>query len=131
MINFLSWPVRAVGFLLYFIWLLIRSNVSVGWDVVTPGSGMEAGIVRLPLRCRTDLEITMLANLISLTPGTLTLSVSHDPPELYVHGMYAPDAAAFRAELYDLERRMLIGMRRYGDAGELPAQARRLSGGAP
>lgn len=131
MISLLSWPVRALGCLLYFIWLLLRSNITVAWDIVTPQSNMSAGIARLPLRCRSDLEITMLANMISLTPGTLTLSVSSDPPELYVHGMYAPDVEEFRDQLYELEARMLTGMRRYGDVGELPAEMRgRMGGGS-
>ncbi|MBD8507207.1 Na+/H+ antiporter subunit E [Hoyosella sp. G463] len=116
----IAWPVRALSFVLYYLWQLIISNIIVGWDIVTPGTRIAAGITRLPLRCRTDLEITMLANLISLTPGTLTLSVSNRPPELYVHGMYAAEIDAFRESLYDMEERMLRGMRRSGEVGPVP-----------
>lgn len=127
----LTWPFRALGFVVYYIWQLIKSNILVGWDIVTPGTRMRAGIIRLPLRCRTDLEITMFANLISLTPGTLTLSVQNDPAVLYVHGMYAESKESFRAELYEAEERLLRGMRRDGNPGPLPdALLRESSGGS-
>ncbi|MBB3037865.1 Na+/H+ antiporter subunit E [Hoyosella altamirensis] len=119
----LTWPFRALSFVLYYIWELTKSNIAVGWDIVTPGTRMSAGIVRLPLRCSTDLEITMLANLISLTPGTLTLSVQNNPAVLYVHGMYAADKDAFKAELYEAERRLLRAMRRDGEMGSTPSIA--------
>ncbi|EOM76524.1 cation transporter [Rhodococcus rhodnii] len=121
-IGWIGWPFRLLGFAAYFVWLLVTSNLTVIRDIVTPGSAVEAGIVRVPLRCRTDLEVTMLANLISLTPGTLTLAVrTGSPNELYVHGMYAPDPSEFRREIEDLETKMLHAMRRSGDVA--PAAA--------
>ncbi len=60
----------------------------------------------------------MLASLITLTPGTLTLGTSTDAEQgrrvLYVHGMYHPDANALRADLADLEQRMLTAIRARG-----------------
>lgn len=120
MTTYLTWPLRAAGFTLHFLWLLVLSNLAVSRDIITPGSSIEAGIVRLPLRCRTDLEITMLSNLISLTPGTLTLGVQNNPPVIYVHSMYSPDPEAVRHDLYDLESRMLRAMRRDGQVGPVP-----------
>ncbi|NLU83518.1 Na+/H+ antiporter subunit E [Rhodococcus sp. HNM0569] len=116
--TWLTWPLRLIGFAGYFLWLLVKSNAEVITDVVTPAGRMAAGIAKVPVRCRTNLEITMLANLISLTPGTLTLAVhTGDEPALYVHGMYAPDPDEFRAEIHELEDRMLHAMRRDGDGG--------------
>jgi multicomponent Na+:H+ antiporter subunit E len=56
---------------------------------------MKPGIVKIPLTANTDLEITLLANLISLTPGTLSLDVSDDRKVLYVHAMYVKDREQF------------------------------------
>ncbi|GGC75551.1 Na+/H+ antiporter subunit E [Hoyosella rhizosphaerae] len=116
----LTWPIRALHFVFYYLWQIIISNIIVGLDIVTPGTKIKAGIVRMPLRCRTDLEITMISNLISLTPGTLTLSVSNRPPELYVHGMYADDVDEFRESLYEMEGRLLRAMRHNGAVGVVP-----------
>lgn len=111
----MSGQLRRVGRLLafagYFARMLVVANWEVVADLLTPGSRLQPGIVALPLRCRSAGEITLLSDLITLTPGTLTIDVSEDLGVLYVHGMYAPDAEAFRAELTDLETRMLHAVR--------------------
>jgi multicomponent Na+:H+ antiporter subunit E len=107
----LTWPVRLVWFALYFAREMITANAALTWDILTPSSRLAPGIARCPLRCRTRFEIALLANLISLTPGTLTLAVRRDPPTLYVHGMYAPDPDRFRQRLRALESRMLAAVR--------------------
>jgi multicomponent Na+:H+ antiporter subunit E len=69
---------------------------------------MTPGIIRIPLSARTDLEITLLANLISLTPGSLSLDVSDDRKVLYVHAMYIGDKDAYIAHVKNgFERKLL------------------------
>jgi multicomponent Na+:H+ antiporter subunit E len=67
---------------------LVRSSLRVAADVLTPTSRARPGIVRMPLDARTDLEIALVANLISLTPGTLTIDVAPDRSALVVHAMF-------------------------------------------
>jgi multicomponent Na+:H+ antiporter subunit F len=57
---------------------------------------MRPGVIGVPLDAKTDVEITLLANLISLTPGTLSLDVSATGT-LYVHAMYVHDRDGARA----------------------------------
>jgi len=84
-----------VGFFFFFIYELIKANIQVAYDVITPTFYMKPGIVSVPLDAKTDLEITLLANVISLTPGTLSLDVSDDKKVLYVHAMYVRDKDEF------------------------------------
>lgn len=86
---------KVFGFVFYFLYELIKANIQVAYEVMTPTNNMKPGIVALPLDAKTDLEITLLANVISLTPGTLSLDVSDDRKTLYVHGMYVEDKKAF------------------------------------
>lgn len=86
---------RVIGFLFYFLYELFKANLQVAADVVTPKFYMQPGIVAYPLEAKTDSEITMLANLISLTPGTLSLDVSEDKKILYIHAMYVSDKDEF------------------------------------
>lgn len=102
---------KAIGFVFYFFWELIVSNLKVAWDVLTPTHLMSPGVIAYPLSLRTDAEITTLANLISLTPGTLSLDVSTDRKVLYIHVMYLDDRAAVFASIHGLERRILELMR--------------------
>ena len=68
------------------------------------------GVVAIPLDARTDAEITLLANLITLTPGSVSLDLSEDKRVLYVHAMYIDggDVEAYRRSVKEgLERRVL------------------------
>lgn len=67
---------------------LLVSSIRVAWDVVTPRNRSRPGVIAVPMDAKTDLEVTLLANLISLTPGTLSLDVSEDRRVLYVHAMF-------------------------------------------
>src|SRR5690606_30519255 len=60
---------KIIAFMFYYLFQMIRANLQVAYDVVTPHYFMRPGIVGLPLDAKTDFEITMLSNMISLTPG--------------------------------------------------------------
>lgn len=99
---------KAVSFIFYFLKELMIANLKVAFDIVTPKDYMKPGIIAVPLDVKTNLEITLLANLITLTPGTLSLDVSHDKKTLYVHSLYVEDAEKFRKEIKNgMERRLL------------------------
>lgn len=103
---------RIIGFFFYFLYELFRANILVAADVVTPKFYMKPGIVEVPLDAKSNLEITLLANLISLTPGTLSLDVSHDRKVLYVHAMYIEDKEKFiRSIKNGFEKRLLAILR--------------------
>ena len=76
----------------YFLYELAVSSLEVAWDVITPGHRSRPGIIAVPLDLEEPIQITVLANLISLTPGTLSLDVSPDGKTLYVHEMFLDDA---------------------------------------
>jgi multicomponent Na+:H+ antiporter subunit E len=103
---------QVISFLGFFLWELFKANLRVAYDIVTPRHHMKPGVVAIPLDLTTDEEITVLANLITLTPGTLSLDVSVDRRTLYVHAMYVDDLEAFRREIKDgFERRVMELMR--------------------
>jgi multicomponent Na+:H+ antiporter subunit E len=105
---------RAVRFAFFYLWQLILSNLRVAYDVITPGYLMRPGVIAVPLDARTDAEITLLANLITLTPGTLSLDLSDDRRILFVHAMYLDedDARLTAKNIKDgLERRVLEVLR--------------------
>ncbi|WP_066248275.1 Na+/H+ antiporter subunit E [Neobacillus drentensis] len=80
--------VMAVFNLIYiFIRELIRSNIAVVKTVLKPKLDLNPGIFAYPTTLEKDWEITTLANLITLTPGTLVIDLSPDNKILYVHAM--------------------------------------------
>ncbi len=102
----------ALVFGLVLLWEVIVSNLRVAWDVVTPTRLRRPGIVAVPLDATTDLEIMVLANLITLTPGSLSLDVSADRRVLYVHAMFIDDPEDVRREIKErFERWVLLLLR--------------------
>jgi multicomponent Na+:H+ antiporter subunit E len=103
---------NAAAFVLYFLWQLVLANLRVAWEMVTPGYQMRPGIIAIPLDAQTDAEITMLANVITLTPGTMSVDVSTDRRVLYIHAMYVKDPDALRRSIKEgFERRILEVLR--------------------
>jgi multicomponent Na+:H+ antiporter subunit E len=99
--------VLALGLLLFFLRELVLSSVRVAIDVIKPRLTMRPSVIAVPLELTSDAQITLLANLISLTPGTLSVDVSDDKSCLYVHAMYGDDAEALtRSIKADFEHRI-------------------------
>lgn len=72
---------------------LIKSSLIVAWDVITPKHLSTPKVVEIELACKHQAERMLLANLISLTPGTLSIDLSEDKTMLKVHMMFAKDAS--------------------------------------
>jgi multicomponent Na+:H+ antiporter subunit E len=106
--SYFSKTWRSVAFVAFYLSELVRANLRVAYDVLTPTHHMQPGIIAVPLEARNEAEITLLANLITMTPGTLSMDVSDDRSVLYVHGMFVEDPAAFAASIKnDFERRVI------------------------
>lgn len=91
-----------------FVYELVVSSVRVVWDVITPSHLSRPGIIAMPLDAEGEGEILLVANLISLTPGTLSLDVSPDRKTLYVHAMFVDDPDRLRRELKQGMERWVI-----------------------
>jgi multicomponent Na+:H+ antiporter subunit E len=77
--------------ILIFLKELLLSNIAVLKVILAPSMNIQPCIFALPLEVKKDWEITVLSNLITLTPGTLVVDVSEDRNTLYVHALDAPN----------------------------------------
>ncbi|MDX1619653.1 MAG: Na+/H+ antiporter subunit E [Nitriliruptorales bacterium] len=96
-------PVAILHLAAYFIWALVRASSVVAWEVITPGLQITPGVVTAPLRTRSPALITLIANMISLTPGTISLDLGEDPPTLYIHVLHLRSPEEVRANIRRLE----------------------------
>lgn len=87
---------------------LAKSAWKVALMVVSPRLEIKPGIFAFPLTVTRDFEITLLANLITLTPGTLSVDVSDDKKTLYVHAIDCADPEGARRDIAEgFERKIL------------------------
>lgn len=99
---------RVVRLILFFLYDLIISSIRVAYDVLTPRDRSNPAVLEMPLDAKTDIEILLVTNLISLTPGTLSLDVTPDRQTLIVHAMFADDPDAVIADLKNGMERMVM-----------------------
>ena len=90
---------RLAGFILV---ELVRSNVVVTRQVLTPRSRLHAGVMAVPLPHCSDGLLTLIANVLALTPGTNPVHVERDPTVLYVHVLLMHDVERSRGEVLHL-----------------------------
>jgi multicomponent Na+:H+ antiporter subunit E len=80
-------PVRWILFFAYiigpFFVALTKANLDVAYRVIS--GKINPGIVKISPGLHTDLGISLLANSITLTPGTLSVDIDEETNDLYVH----------------------------------------------
>lgn len=106
---------RFLALIAFFLAELLIANLRVAADVLTPRWHFRPRVVAIPLDAKSDIEITLLANLTSLTPGSISLDVSSDRRVLYIHAMYAEDADRVRRQVKDGFEKRLLGIVRGTD----------------
>lgn len=99
---------RVFILLVYFLFELIKANFIVTFEILTPNFYMEPGVIAYPLSLKTDFQISILANFLTLTPGSLTIDISPDKKTMFIHFMYIKDPDKFIEHLKNgLEKRIL------------------------
>lgn len=93
---------------------LVVSSIQVAWDVLTIEQKSIPAIIKVKLDCKTDIEKMLLSNLISLTPGTLVISLSDDKAYLYIHAMFANDIETVKRDIKEKLEPRVMGVFDYG-----------------
>lgn len=99
--------VNLVALVARFVLDLLVSSGVVAWEILTPRHRSQPAIVTVPVRCRKDIEITILANLVSLTPGTLTIDVDQEAGTIDVHALHVRSPEELRTQVRRIEDRLL------------------------
>jgi multicomponent Na+:H+ antiporter subunit E len=103
---------RITMLLLIFLKELLIASVTVAIIVLTPGRSYRPGFLAFPLRVDRDVEITLLASMLTLTPGTLSVDVSEDKKTLYIHALDVGDPDALRRSIANgFETRIMEALR--------------------
>lgn len=100
--GYVDKPLRALWLLAVFAWEVAASATRVLVEVFLRRRAAP-GIVAVPLEAETNAEITLFANMITLTPGTVSMETSRDRKVLYVHALFCKTPDAVKR---DLKRRL-------------------------
>lgn len=82
---------KSVFLFFYFLKEVVLANVQIAQLVLWRPSRIQPALIKVPLEIQTDRGLFLLASMITLTPGTLSLDVSEDRKFLYVHVTHTED----------------------------------------
>lgn len=110
-------PLAAVWLVIYFIIKLVEAASRIAWEVITPGSRVAPAVVNVQLRTKTPAIAILVANLVSLTPGTLTLEADGETMQLKVHVLQLHTIEEARQAVLEFER---LSMRAFSEEPASP-----------
>jgi multicomponent Na+:H+ antiporter subunit E len=80
-----------LAFPFFYAWEVVAGALRISWDVLHPRPRLRPVLVRVPVGGTTPRQLLLLGNLVTMTPGTLTVDVTEDATVLVVHGLYDAD----------------------------------------
>lgn len=109
---YITRAVKVTGLILMFLRELFISASRVAIIVLKPASSYQPGFIAFPLTTDRAPEIALLANMITLTPGTLSVDVSEDKSTLFIHCIDVPDTEALKRDIAEgFERKIMEALR--------------------
>lgn len=106
-------PLAALHFAGFFVYKLVEANIFLAWEIVTPNNRINTGVVEVPLRTESNVATMIVANVITLTPGSLVIEAVGSPPVLYVNVLHLHDLDRVRRDLLRIEE---LSVRAFGSA---------------
>ncbi len=96
-----------LGLLGYFLLDLLRANLRMAGIILSRRMKLRPAVIAVPLILTSEPAIILFSNLMTLTPGTLSLDISTDRRMLYLHTVYLDDPETFKQELIEGYQRRL------------------------
>jgi multicomponent Na+:H+ antiporter subunit E len=117
-------PISALVFAAYFLWQLVKANLVVAWEIITPGLKIHRAIIAVPMHTTSAGVVTLIANSTTLTPGTVTVHVGEKRSTdggsveriLFVHVLHFRDVESVRRDVMKLE---WLAIKAFGQRDEL------------
>ncbi|NPV88816.1 Na+/H+ antiporter subunit E [Coprothermobacteraceae bacterium] len=86
-VNPLNWPV-VIAYFLVLLWEMIKANVDLAWRTLHPKLPIYPGIVEVEADLPSDEAYTLVANSITLTPGTISVDVDKENKRMFIHWVH-------------------------------------------
>ena len=95
-----------IEFILFYLLKLVQSNIYIAYDILTPKFKGSPDIIKVPLQIRSDFALLVFTNLLSMTPGTLTIDICQGKKEVLVHVLYSKNKRAVLFEINEIQKKI-------------------------
>lgn len=97
-------PAGIVVFLAHVFWSLVKSNLFLAWEIVTPTNTIATGTIDVPMRSSSPAVAMAVSNVVTLTPGTVTVGIDDESSLLTIGVLHLSDPTAVRLDVQRTER---------------------------
>lgn len=92
-----------VEFILFYIFKLVQSNLFIAYDILTPKLRTSPDIIEVPIIIKSDLGLLLFSNLVSMTPGTLSIDMNKEKTILEIHVLYNKNKEKVLLEIENIQ----------------------------
>lgn len=106
-------PLWLVSLILRFLWDVVAASAEVSWKTLQFHRQPRNAVIEVDLRTRSDFVLTVVAQMVSLVPGSLVVEARRSTHTLFLHVLDARDAAGvakMRSQVFALERRVVLAL---------------------
>ena len=96
----------SILFLGFYLWKLLSANLFIAYDILSPRMRTNPGIIEVEVTLTSGFGILLLSNLVSMTPGTLSMDLDRERNKLLVHLLYMSRRQATEKEISQIMTRI-------------------------
>jgi multicomponent Na+:H+ antiporter subunit E len=96
----------SIGFIMFYLYKLIQSNIYIAWDILTPRMRTNPGFIWVTVDLKSDFGLLLFSNLLSMTPGTLSIDYDQDKRKLLVHYLYNNEKRSVEDDIEAIQSRI-------------------------
>lgn len=93
-------------FLLYYLYNLVAANLYIAWDILTPRMRMKPAFMEVPVKLESDFGLLLFSNLLSMTPGTMSMDISKDKKTVLVHVLYYKTDEIMQKDFFKMQEKI-------------------------
>lgn len=94
-------------FIVFYIIRLVQSNIYIAYDILTPKMHTNPGLIKVPITLKSDIALLLFSNLVSMTPGTLSIDITEDKKYLWVHVLYKKSEEGVLNNIQEIQERII------------------------
>ena len=92
-----------VTFILFYLSMLVKANLIIAYDILTPSLSIKPGFIKVPLTLKSNFGMLLFSNLLSMTPGSLSIDIADDKKTMLVHVLYQTTEEKMLKELEGMQ----------------------------
>ena len=93
-------------FILYYLYKLVLANLYIAYDILTPKMLINPGFLTIRLNLKSDFSLLLFTNLVSMTPGTLSMDIDEKREKLLVHLLYMDKSEETTSEILKMMKKI-------------------------